>query len=285
MTTTTRPELTAYLLHLGYDEPPPPTLETLVELHRRHLRLIAYDNLSIQLGAPDPVDAASCVRRVGTTGRLGYCFHQNTAAEVLLRALGFEVERRHGQVWAGNLEGSSLNHLVLMIRVPGESGSAWWFDVGLGDGFETPLRLVDGPVRDAAGFRYTLREVSDTGWAFEHDASGSFAGVRVSSLEAGPEAVATAHRDLSTSPSSGFVRTLAVLRRDAEGIDVLRGCMLLRVTPGATAEREVATYGEWREALTDAVGLRVDDVEPTALEALFERVRASHDAWTAAGRP
>jgi N-hydroxyarylamine O-acetyltransferase len=51
-------ELAPYLRRLGYDTPPPATSETLVELHRRHLARIPYDNLSIQLGRPDTVDAA-----------------------------------------------------------------------------------------------------------------------------------------------------------------------------------------------------------------------------------
>ncbi|MGD9959663.1 arylamine N-acetyltransferase family protein [Nocardioides sp.] len=283
--TTTTSELAPYLLRLGYDEPPPPTLETLHDLHRRHLRFIPYDNLSIQLGDPDPVDRASCLERVGRTGRLGYCFHQNTAAEALLLGLGYGVERRHGHVFAAAEDDDALNHLVLLVRVPGAAGPPWWFDVGLGDAFDAPLPLVAGAVRDPAGFEYSLEDVTESGWTFRHDPSGTFAGVRVSPLDAGPRAVAPAHRVLSTDPASGFVRILAVLRRDAAGVDVLRGCMLSRVLPDRTEAQEVAVYADWRSALIDAVGLPVDDVEPQALRALFERTLAAHRAWTDAGRP
>jgi N-hydroxyarylamine O-acetyltransferase len=283
--TTTTSEWAAYLLRLGYDQPPAPTTESLIDLHQRHLRFIPYDNLSIQLGSPDPVDAASCVERVGRTGRLGYCFHQNTAAEVLLRELGFGVERRHGHVWTGLAAERSLNHLVLIVRTVDEPERPWWFDVGLGDGFASPLPLVDGPVVDAAGFSYRLDGVTSEGWSFRHDPSGSFGGVEVSSATVSAAAVHGAHVVLSTTPTSGFVRVLAVLRRDADGVDVLRGCMLLRQLPDGTRAQEVTTYDAWRSALTDAVGLRVDDVDPAALRALFDRVLAKHRAWTATGRP
>jgi N-hydroxyarylamine O-acetyltransferase len=278
-------ELAAYLRRLGYDAAPPATLETLVELHRRHLARIPYDNLSIQLGTPDSVDPAACVRRVGRVGRLGYCFHQNTAAEVLLRALGFDVERRHGHVWTGEPSGDSLNHLVLVVRCPEAPERPWWFDVGLGDAFADPLPLAVGEYVDLAGFRYAIDDVADDGWSFRHDPAGTFSGVHVSVAGSAEADVAAAHEVLSTSPTSGFVRLLAVLRRDASGVDILRGCMLLRVGSARTDEREVTTYADWRAALTDAVGLPVDDVDPEALRALFDRTLVGHREWIAGRQP
>jgi len=280
-------DVSPYLRRLGYDAPPPTTLDTLVDLHRRHLARIPYDNLAIQLGAPESVDPIACVERVGRVGRLGYCFHQNAAAEVLLRELGFAVERRHGHVWTDVLAEPAdqhLNHLVLLVRCV-DDDRPWWFDAGLGDGFAEPLPLVGGAVVDDAGFRYRLDDVSEDSWSFVHDRSGSFTGVRVTRRDSSPEAVTRRHVVHSTSPTSGFVRLLAVLRRDAGGVDILRGCMLLRVRPDGTDEREVTAYDDWRAALTDGVGLPLDDVDPDALVALFERTRRGHEAWTAAGRP
>jgi N-hydroxyarylamine O-acetyltransferase len=286
-------DLAPYLRRLGYDAPPPPTLATLVQIHGRHLARIPYDNLSIQLGTPDSVDAAECVDRVGRVGRLGYCFHQNTAAEVLLRALGFGVERRHGHVWTGEEpSGDFLNHLVLVVRCPDAPEQPWWFDAGLGDGFAEPLPLAVGEYVDAGGFRYAISDVAHgaahsaaESWSFRHDASGTFTGVQVTSGGSTEADVAAAHEVLSTSPTSGFVRLLAVLRRDATGVDILRGCLLLRVRSDRTDEREVTTYAEWRAALTDGVGLPAADVDDSALRVLFERTLAGHRAWTAAGRP
>jgi len=294
---TTR--LAAYLRRLGYDAPPPPTLDTLVELHRRHLEQIPYDNLSIQLGRPDPVDPASCVELVARTGRLGYCFHQNGALEQLLRSLGFAVTRRHGHVWSkpeDQLDGS-LNHLVLVVSgLPTEAcpGGHWWVDVGLGDGFAEPLPIMRGEHLDA-GFRYELyagfgataagRPHGPAAWTFAHDPLGTFTGIVVTERPTDAAAVGLAHTKLSTDPSSGFLKCLVVARRDATGVDVLRGCVLSRVEPSRTETRDLTAYDEWRAALTDGVGLPVDDIPADNLRALFGRNLAAHHDWDAAGRP
>jgi arylamine N-acetyltransferase len=88
----------AYLRRLGLDHAPEPTLQTLVDLHARHLARIPSENLGIMLGRPRSVAPQAGVRRVAAVRRLGYCFHQNGAA-LLLLGLGYHVEHRHGQVW------------------------------------------------------------------------------------------------------------------------------------------------------------------------------------------
>lgn len=277
----------AYLQRLGLDHAPEPTLERLRILHARHLARIPYENLGIMLGRPPSVDPDDCVRRVGEVGRLGYCFHQNAAAEVLLRGLGYDVERRHGQVWtgdAGPAADGDLNHLVLVVRIPGEDGR-WWFDVGLGDGFASPLELIDGDVTDTAAFAYRLDGVAADGWRFHHDPSGTFTGVLVTGRPSDGAAVAAAHRHLSTSPDSGFVRRFVAQRRDDTGIDTVRGCLLTRTEPRAQTERELLSFDDWRAALVHVVGLPLDDVAQDDLRGLFDAMLGDHRAWVAAGRP
>ncbi len=277
----------AYLRRLGLDHAPEPTLAALHDLHARHLARIPYENLGIMLGRPPSVAPEACVRRVGEVGRLGYCFHQNGAAQLLLSALGYDVQRRHGQVWTGAdgpTDEGDLNHLVLVVRIPGEEGR-WWFDVGLGDAFGAPLQLVDGQVRDVAGFSYRLADVCEDGWTFHHDAAGTFTGVRVTQRPSHSAAVEAAHHHLSTHADSGFVQRFVVQRRDATGVDTVRGCLLTRLEPTTRSERELLTFADWRDALTDGVGLALDDVAQDHLRPLFDRMLADHRSWVGAGRP
>ena len=277
----------AYLRRLGLDHTPEPTLATLRLLHARHLERIPYENLGIMLGRPPSVDPDDCVRRVAELGRLGYCFHQNAAAEVLLRGLGYAVERRHGQVWtgdAGPVADGDLNHLVLVVRIPGED-RRWWFDAGLGDGFASPLEVVGGEVADTAGFAYRLDEVGADGWRFHHDPSGTFTGVLVTGRPSDAAAVAAAHRHLSTSPDSGFVRRFVAQRRDATGIDTVRGCLWHRILPDGASQTELASYDAWREALVDGTRLSLEGIEDGELRTLYAAQWDKHLAWSAAGRP
>ncbi|GAA2117104.1 arylamine N-acetyltransferase family protein [Nocardioides bigeumensis] len=160
----------AYLGRLGFDTPPPATLESLVALHRAHLDAVPYENLDIMLGRPASTEPADVVARLGRGGRAGYCFHQNGALGSLLVALGYDVDRRHGHVWTdpGHRFDTSLNHLVLLVRrLPTDDhlSGTWWPDVGLGEGFRDPVPLTAGQVRDPS-LDFEVMEVTDEGWSF-----------------------------------------------------------------------------------------------------------------------
>lgn len=273
----------SYLARLGVARPTAPTLDALVEIHHQHLERVPYENLSIMLGRPPSVDGDDCLRRVGEVGRAGYCFHQNGAVEIVLRDLGYDVSRRHGQVWTKpeELETPNLNHLVLVVSgLPTDAnpGGDWWFDVGLGDGFHDPLPLVEGDYRQG-GATYRLEDVGPDGWAFHHDPAGTFTGVAVTAAPIGPAEVGAAHTVLSTPPGA-FTRVVVVQRVGATGVDTVRGCLRSR----AGTETVLSDFVTWRAALVD-LGLSLDGIDDTDLEALFDRMWAGHLAWDAAGRP
>ena len=90
--------------------------------------------------------------------------------------------------------------------------------------------------------------------------------------------------NLSTSPESGFVKTLSVQRRSAQAVDILRGLVLSRVGDGAQ-ERTLESSAELTAALADVFGLDPDEFAETALDALWERTHAAHLAWEAARQP
>ncbi|KRF36269.1 arylamine N-acetyltransferase family protein [Nocardioides sp. Soil805] len=287
----------AYLARLGITTRPAPTLEALRALHRAHVERIPYDNLSIMLGRPDPADVDACVERAGGGGRLGYCFQHNTALEALLVDLGYRVSRRHGHVWTRPEQrlDAALNHLVLVVSgLPDEDnpGGHWWVDAGLGDGFAEPLPLVRGE-HHLDGFRYTIgagygaqaagRPTGPAAWTFDHDPSGAFTGVVVTERPSDPAAVAAAHQRLSAGPDSPFLTKLVVQRRDGGATLTLRGCLLTEQTATGRVETELTSYDEWRDALVGRLLLPVGAHED--LTGLWDRTRASHAAWTAAGRP
>jgi hypothetical protein len=282
VTTTSElvPELVdGYLAYLGYADRPPATVASLVELHRRHLARVPYENLEIMLGRPPSVAPLDSLARVGRVGRAGYCFHQNGALEVALRELGFAVERRQGHVWTSEVDRHTgvLNHLVLVVTgLPTDDNPAgeWWPDVGLGDALGDPLPLVVGEY-EQGGFHYALTGVGDDGWSFLADRSGSFAGVEVSGVPTDGE-IAERHASLSTPPDGRFAAVLVVQRRMPEHVDVVRGCLSHRITPGAQTESELTSYDAWRSAIEDGCGLSLAGVEDAELRALFDRQLVAH---------
>lgn len=279
-----------YLRRLGLGPGLLPTLATMRAIHRAHLETLPYDNLDIMLGRPPSVLPVESLERIARTGRAGYCFHQNGALETVLLDLGFDVERRRGHVWtlSEQRQRSELNHLALVVAgLPTDDNpeGRWWPDVGLGEGFLEPLPLAPGTYDDGP-FTFRLDRVDDeaAGWSFTNDPSGTFTGVEARGLAVDGAAVAASHASLSTAPDGKFTKFLLVLRRDAGGVDALRGCTAIRVDATGRSARDLTSYDEWRGAL-DTIGLATGDVEPDQLHQLFDRSLIAHQAWDSAGRP
>ena len=271
-----------YLIRLGLPAQGPPSVAGLRALHAAHVERVAYETLEIHLGRPTTVDPLESVARI-LRGRGGYCFHLNGAFSTLLRHLGYDVTWHRGGVQGSPSDpapGAVATHLVLTVVC---EGSPWLVDAGLGDGPREPLPLRTGSHRQGdMAYRLGPSAVVPGGWRFDHDPSGAFHGMDFAPDPAGPADFVDQHRYLSTSPDSGFVRTLSVLRRDAGGVDELQGCVLGRTTGSASSKRELTTPGEWFAALEGVFGLDLGDTTRREREALWTRVRAGHEQWQAA---
>ncbi|MEV4367395.1 arylamine N-acetyltransferase [Nonomuraea sp. NPDC049637] len=273
-----------YLSRLGLSHliGAPASAEGLRALHVAHVEKVAYEALEIWLGRPtslDPVESAERIIR----GRGGYCYHLNGAFSELIRSLGYDVTRHVGGVQnPGSEPGVTGNHLVLTVRgLPSHDnpGGEWLADLGLGDGVHEPLPLVAGAYRQGP-FTYVLRpsQVAPGGWRFDHDPSGSFVGMDFERTPTEMSAFADMHNHLSTSPSSGFVRTAVVQRRDASGVDTLRGLVLTRVGAGSHSIT-LDTARDYYAALADVFSLTFDDLTDQDAERLWSRLHDAHEAW------
>jgi arylamine N-acetyltransferase len=270
----TTPTLSRYLARLGLPDNLAPTVETLTELQRRHMDAVPYENLAIMLGRPDSTNPAETLERVAAGGNAGYCFHQNGAFEIVLRALGFTVERRFGQVRGRPFP--RLNHLVLLVTI---DGRRWWPDPSLGDAFREPVEVIAGEIRQGP-FRYEITDVGPEGWTFLHDpAAGSFPAVDVRADQPTDAEITESHRVLSTPPDGRFTQVLAVLRRDDTGASVLRGIRYQRTGDGAFT-RDLKSYDDWLAAL-ESLNVSLADVTPDELRSLHTRMRTAHDEWAA----
>lgn len=288
-----------YLSRIGLTDRPSATIDGLRALHRAHVARLPYDNLSIYLGRPDPIDASASVGRVLAGGRLGYCFHQNSALEWLLSGLGFSVSRRHGHVWARpeHQLGTELNHLVLVVSglvTDDNPGGHWWADAGMGEGFAEPLPLVRGEhvvdgwsfgIGAGYGAQAAGRPTGPAAWTYQHLPDGVVRGVVVTSRDHSADVIAASHLFRSTAPESPFLRVLVAQRIDGPVQRGIRGLVHQTMTPGSREQRDLTSYDDWRGALVDDLLLPVADVTPDEWASLWERTRAAHRAWEDAGRP
>lgn len=271
-----------YLRRLGVTDPGSPSAEGLFALQRAHLERVAYDNVGIQLGRPPGIDPERSARRIAAGGG-GYCFHLNGAFALLLGSLGYDVTRHLGGVDADpGSRAVSGDHLALTVRV---GGGAYFVDTGLGDGPHEPLPLRAGAY-ERGRFRYVMErleplEGEGPGWTYRNP-GGPMPRVNFRDAPAVTADFAAMHTRLSSAAESPFVRNFALLRRDAEGVDVLRGRVLSRIDPArGTSQRELAGPEEFRAAIEGVFGRRLDGLTPEDRAALWAAACRAHEAWQA----
>lgn len=277
----------AYLARLGV-EAEPPSVEALFALVRRHAERVPYETLWIQSGELWGIDPGESARRIAFAGRGGYCYHLNGALGLVLASLGYQVQAHVGGVHlSARPEPDAIgNHLVLTVAgLPSTSNpeGTWYVDAGLGDALHEPLPLAPGTYRQSP-FQMGLERVGASGWHLTHDPAGGFSGMSWTDGLARPADFEEKHAWLSTAAESGFVQVAMAERRDATGVDVVRGLILMRLGANATTAEPVTNRQQWFDLLADVFGLHFDASPPHARDRLWDTVLSTHRRWEAAQR-
>jgi N-hydroxyarylamine O-acetyltransferase len=153
-------DIDAYLARIGVARPARPTPGALRELQVGHLLSVPFENLDIVLGRPISLELEAIYAKVVMRRRGGYCYELNGLFAWLLEALGFTVTRLSARTVDGSEGevGPEFDHLVLRVDLD----VPWLVDVGFGDTFRTPMRLMSGsPQVDALGAAYRMEALGD----------------------------------------------------------------------------------------------------------------------------
>lgn len=177
-------QLSAYLERLGWPSatPPPPTVDTLLQLHALHVRNVVFENLDLHCGRHIFLDLPTLFAKIVERRRGGFCFELNGLYAHMLGLLGFNVALYPARVFVEGAWRDSMSHCVTVARLPRQvqEGSAtaangineesakeevWISDVGFGSSPLIPLRydrLGEEQEGDAewTAFRFS-RVVSD----------------------------------------------------------------------------------------------------------------------------
>jgi N-hydroxyarylamine O-acetyltransferase len=134
-----------YLGRIGYESSCEPGFDVLAKLQLAHLRSVPFENLDIFLGRTISLELEALYEKIVVRRRGGFCYELNGLFAWLLEELGFEVRRLSAS--DTHLDGSygpEFDHLTMMVKIPADPVNAWLVDVGWGDTFQEPLRLVTG---------------------------------------------------------------------------------------------------------------------------------------------
>lgn len=255
-----RLDLDAYLARVGYVGELSPTEQTLRELHRRHVAAILFENLDIPLGRGISVELADVQAKLVDAGRGGYCYEHGLLFAAVLDRVGYSVDRLLARVGG---EPRPRTHLTLHVRAEGQE---WLADVGFGAGLLEPLPWADTGPRAQGDWLYQLSPHGERGRQLLERRGGEW--TVLYALVDEPQHVSdvlVANHFTSTHPSSPFVGTPVVMRKDDDTHLRLHGRRLTQLRPdGTTTERDL-TDAEFARTLHDEFGLPLTRQEVAAL--------------------
>lgn len=259
-------KLDQYLARIGLTARPPATLEGLRAVHRAHLLAIPYENLDVQFGRKLTTDPAQAFDKIVNRRRGGWCYEMNGLLGWALGELGFKVTRAIGAVMR-EVRGtwSEGNHLVLRVDLP---EGMFLADAGFGDGPRDPIPVTVGAF-ESFGFHFGLARVDGDWWRFSNDPRGGAPSFDFTLTPADEAVLSERCQFLQTSPDSPFVQNLVAQRHMPDGILILRGRTLRKVTPATTQDSEIASAAELVATLKNKFALdapEIADLWPTIVE-------------------
>jgi N-hydroxyarylamine O-acetyltransferase len=247
-----------------------PSSSLLRNLHRAHMLLVPFENLSIHYDQPIVLDEAALFDKIVRRRRGGFCFELNGLFAWLLRALGFTVTLHSANVArADGTFTADFDHLALQVH--DLDGANWLVDVGFGDLFAWPLRLKPAVEQDGGdGHHYRLsrpgaRSGSDIGasrdstsehWLLQRDGEAGWEPQYRFTLH--PYALPDFSERclyLQTSPESPFTKKRVCTLAVADGRVTLSDLRLIETTRGERKERTLESEDEYLAVLSDRFGV------------------------------
>lgn len=267
-----------YFRRIGYAGDLQPDLPTLIAIHQAHAYAIPFENLSIFIGQPIPIDLPSVCHKLIHTHRGGYCFEMNTLLFHILRQIGFQVEQLQGRVWIGTPLPEQnpqtvppRGHKLLLVTL--NDGSRYLADVGFGGpGLVRPLQLAAGIVQRQLEGTFRLLPYPGLGYLLQRtDGEGQWA--NLFSFDMNPcfaEDFEFANYFVSTHPLSYLFQNRVVVQPNPTGRLSLCNRQLTRLENGISTQETIESPEAYRTLLAETFKIVLNDAEAEQLlSALF----------------
>jgi N-hydroxyarylamine O-acetyltransferase len=237
----------AYLARIGYAGPVAPAPDVLRAIHRAHMLSVPFENLDISRGRRLVVDQDACVRKIVEERRGGFCYEMNGAFAALLTAIGFQVTLLSARVARQDGSfGPEFDHLTLRVDLD----QPWLADVGFGESFLEPLRLLPGIAQKDGSQIYRITETAGVLQLEKWETDNSWNAIYGFTLRPRQmqEFAAMCHYH-QTSPESSFTRKRLCTRATPDGRITLSDMKLIIARDGKKEERMLSSDEEWRDVV------------------------------------
>jgi len=263
--------LSLYLLRLGFDAPPTPTLETLRQLQLRHTGEFAFENLTTLSGEPVLIDLPSIEQKVLYDGRGGYCYELNNLFLALLQALGFNARGITGRVVMGQPEGAwtARTHRLSLVTL---DGVRYITDVGFGGMVPTAPLMLDTEAEQLTPHEPYRIERHEDGYTLRANVGGEWRAMYIFDLQRQEDIDYTVGNwYVSTHSESSFAKQLMVARTGEGWRRTLNnGNFAIHRVGRESERRQVIDVDELIGLLKDEFGIRVPENE--GLKVMLERL-------------
>ena len=245
-------DIPSYLKRIDYRGSLELTAEVLNELQYAHLLSVPFENLDIHLGHPILLKEAKLFEKMVTQRRGGFCYELNGLFATLLQELGFTVDLLSSRVYEGGDYGPEFDHLILRVRLEED----WLVDVGFGENFLKPLRLLEGEEQLRSGTAYRLERWSSDWNLLEKDKSGNWSSSYRFNLQPRQlsdfEGMCRYHQ---TSPESHFTQKRLCTRATPTGRITISGQQLIITENGQRRETRLENRQACHAALENYFGI------------------------------
>jgi N-hydroxyarylamine O-acetyltransferase len=245
-------DVPSYLKRIDYRGSLELTVEVLNELQYAHLLSVPFENLDIHLGHPILLKEAKLFEKLVTQRRGGFCYELNGLFAALLRELGFTVDLLSSRVYGDGDYGPEFDHLILRVRLEED----WLVDVGFGENFLKPLRLLEDREQSRLGTAYRLERRSADWNLLEKDESGNWSSSYRFTLQ--PRQLSDFEdmcRYHQTSPKSHFTQKRLCTRATPTGRITISDQQLIITENGQRRETRLENRQAYHASLENYFGI------------------------------
>jgi N-hydroxyarylamine O-acetyltransferase len=246
-----------YLQRIGYRGSLERDYQTLRDLQVAHLYSVPFENLDVHLGVPITLELEALFDKIVVRRRGGFCYELNGLFAWLLGEIGFNVTLLSASdAHADGSFGPEYDHLTLEVSGSGDPTEPWLADVGWGDSFNEPLRLVPGDLQEQGGRAYRIDREGDYYLLWQRDYDGTWERQYHFTLQprrfSDFTEMCVYHQ---TSPKSLFVRKRICTLATAAGRVTLDEARLITTVHGERSESTVTDETEYRRILEERFGV------------------------------